>query len=116
MLRAEHRAAQEKRPKENLKVKARQLAQIQAHKRAADRAIRAKRRQVVGTIADHAGLLAWDDATLTQLFPLLATLQDVPDPVAVLESLLASPGSGDAGVGNGFAHALHGVAPLVPES
>ena len=42
----------------------------------------------VGTLADHAGLLIWDETTLAGLFQLLATLRETPDPVAVLEALV----------------------------
>jgi hypothetical protein len=91
MTREERIARRAQRLKEELDAKRRQLAQAEAQSRAAERATRAKRRQRVGTLADDAGLLTWDDTTLAALFQVLARLHDTPDPVAVLESLLADP-------------------------
>jgi hypothetical protein len=90
MTRAERAAKREQRLKEQLDATKRQLAQVEAQNRAAERARRAKRRQRVGTLAEEAGLLVWDETTLAGLFQILATLRDTPDPVAVLDSLLVS--------------------------
>jgi len=114
MTRQERLIRREERLKDELAAKARKLAQAQAQKRAADRAARTKRRITVGTMADAAGLFVWDDATLMGLFQTLALLHETPDPVAVLEGLLASPGHLDAVSVHGMAHApqaAHGVGP-----
>src|SRR5262249_48262947 len=89
MTRDERAAKRERRLKEELDAKRRQLARVEAQNRASERARQAKRRQKVGALADAAGLLAWDDTTLAGLFQILATLRAPPAPVAVLESLLA---------------------------
>jgi len=91
MTRAEKATLREQRLKATLAAKGRELAQVQAQNRAAERAKRARRRQQVGTLADAAGLLIWDDRTLADLFQVLATFRETPDPVAVLERLLADP-------------------------
>jgi hypothetical protein len=114
MTRDERAAKRERRLKEELDAKRRQLAQVEAQNRAAERATRAKRRQRVGTLADAAGLFVWEETTLVGLFQALATLHETPDPVAVLEGLLASPRSLDAVSVHGMApapHAPHGAAP-----
>jgi hypothetical protein len=114
MTRQERAARREQRLKEELATKARALAQAQAQKRAAERATRAKRRVIVGTMADAAGLFVWDDPTLRELFQLLALLHETPHPVAVLESLLSDVGSQPGRSVDGMAHApqaTHGVGP-----
>jgi hypothetical protein len=52
-------------------------------------ATRDRRRQRVGTLAEHAGLLLWDETTRAGLCQILAAFRETPDPVAVLERLLA---------------------------
>ena len=89
MTRDERAARRAQRLKEDIATKGQELAQVEAQQRADARAKRDRRRQRVGTPADAAGLLVWDDTTLTGLFQILATLRETPDPVAVLESLLA---------------------------
>jgi hypothetical protein len=89
MTRDERAARREQRLKDALAATRRERAKREAQQRAAERATRAKRRQRVGTLADAAGLLVWNDTTLAGLFQILATLRATPDPVAVLESLLA---------------------------
>src|SRR5438094_8653152 len=89
MTRDERAARRAQRLKEDIATKGQELAQVEAQQRADARAKRDRRRQRVGTLADHAGLLIWDDTTLAGLFQILATLRETPDPVAVLESLLA---------------------------
>jgi hypothetical protein len=64
------------------------LAQRQARLREVTRQATNKRRYQVGALADDAGLLAWSNADLAGLFTALATLKDVPNPVAVLEAIL----------------------------
>ena len=89
MTREERAAKHAQRLKEDIAAKGQELAQVEAQQRADARAKRDRRRQRVGTLADAAGLLVWNDTTLTGLFQILATLRETPDPVAVLESLLA---------------------------
>jgi len=111
MTRQERTARREQRLKEELATKARALAQVQAEKRAADRVARTKRRLVVGTLADDAGLFLWDDTTLAGLFQAVALLRETLDPVAVLASLLVSPACRAVGSGHGLAHPTDGAAP-----
>jgi hypothetical protein len=89
MTRNERAAKRAQRLKEDIVAKSQELAQVEAQQRADARAKRDRRRQRVGTLADHAGLLIWDETTLAGLFQILATLRETPDPVVVLESLLA---------------------------
>jgi len=89
MTRDERAAKRAQRLKDDIAAKGQELAQVEAQQRADARAKRDRRRQRVGTLADHAGLLIWDETTLAGLFQVLATLRETPDPVAVLESLLA---------------------------
>ena len=64
--------------------------QIQAAQRAEAKKQRERRRLAIGTMADQAGLFAWDDLVFAQLFTLMAErLVGVPDPVALLEALLS---------------------------
>jgi hypothetical protein len=110
MTRAERAALRAQRLKEELEAKSRQLAQIQAQQRA-ERAARNKRRYLVGTLAEQAGLLVWEDATLARLFTLLSPLTQMPHPEAVLEALLADPERPAREAVDGMAHAAHGVSP-----
>ena len=87
MTREERAAKRAQRLKEDIAAKGQELAQVEAQQRADARAKRDRRRQRVGTLADHAGLLIWDDTTLAGLFQILATLRETPDPVAVLERI-----------------------------
>jgi hypothetical protein len=89
MTRNERAAKRAQRLKEDIVAKSQELAQVEAQQRADARAKRDRRRQRVGTLADHAGLLIWDETTLAGLFQILATFRETPDPVVVLESLLA---------------------------
>jgi hypothetical protein len=47
-----------------------------------------RRRYAVGDLAERAGLFAWDNTVLGDLFTLLALLVETPNPVAVLDALL----------------------------
>src|SRR5262249_19079560 len=96
--------------KDDIAAKGQELAQVEAQQRADARAKRDRRRQRVGALADHAGLLIWDETTLAGLFQILATLRETPDPVAVLASLLTDPGPLDAGGGVGVARPGVGAA------
>jgi hypothetical protein len=111
MTRAERAAVRAQRLKEKLEAKRRELSQVEAQQRAAARAERNKRRFHVGLLADQAGLLVWDDATLARLFTLLGPLTQMPHPEAVLESLLADPDCPAREAVDGTAHAAHGVSP-----
>src|SRR5439155_22026607 len=89
MTRDERAARRAQRLKEDIAAKGKELAQVEAQQRADARAKRDRRRQRVGILAEAAGLLSWDETTLAGLFQILATFRETPDPVAVLESLLA---------------------------
>ena len=61
-------------------------------------------------MVQEAGLFPLSDATLLQLFAMLAPFVDAPDPVGTLEGLLcASCGQPGRSV-DGMAHAPHGVS------
>jgi len=106
MTRDERAARRAQRLKDDIAAKGQELAQVEAQQRADARAKRDRRRQRVGTLAEAAGLLIWDETTLAGLFQILATLRETPDPVAVLASLLTDPGPLDAGAVNGVAHPI----------
>src|SRR5215471_18027196 len=91
MTREERVALREQRLKDSLAKTRRERARIEAQHRAEERTQRARRRQRVGTLADEAGLLAWDDATLALLFQTLVGLRTTDQPLAVLEALLSDP-------------------------
>ena len=95
MTRAERAAQREQRLKDQLASASRQRAHLEAQERAAARTARARRHQRVGTLADAAGLFVWDDTTLVRLFALLSPLTQIPNPEAVLETLLADPQAED---------------------
>ena len=57
-------------------------------KRLEEKKARTRRRHAVGDLAERAGLFAWDNGTLAELFALLARLTPCPNPVAVLEGVL----------------------------
>jgi hypothetical protein len=97
MTRADRLAQTEARAKAKLEAERKRLAGIQGAQRAEHKKLRDKRRYQVGTVADEAGLLAWEDTTLAGLFALLATLREAPNPVALLEGLL-SDGGGSPGM------------------
>jgi hypothetical protein len=88
MTRTERAIQREARLKADLEKAKRERAQSEANDRARASAALDKRRYRVGALADEAGLFQWDNATLTGLFQVLARLQDLHDPVPVLEALL----------------------------
>lgn len=90
------------------------LTQLAAQERAVHREATRKRRTIVGKLVEDAGLFALDDATLGQLFTVLARVVATPDPVAVLDSLLWDVGGQPARAADGMAQPAAGVAPLVP--
>ncbi len=103
MTRAERAALREQRLKDQLAATRRQLAQVEAQNRAAERTARNKRRFQVGLLADQAGLFALDDAGLARLFAALSRL-------VTLEGLLCDA-EGQPGTSvDGMAHAAHGVS------
>ena len=61
-----------------------------------------KRRYHVGALAHEAGLFVWSNADLAGVFAVLARLQNVPHPVAVLEGLLGTENGGDVGSKDGY--------------
>jgi hypothetical protein len=69
-------------------------ALARAKERANDKEALEKRCVQVGRLAHEAGLLAWENGTIAQLFTLLAQLADRPDPVSVLGGLLGSGAHG----------------------
>src|SRR4029450_10884676 len=89
MTRDERAARRAQRLKDDIATKSQELAQVEAQQRADARAKRDRRRQRVGTLAEAAGLRIWDGPTLAGLCQILAPLRRPPDPLAVLESLLA---------------------------
>ena len=101
--RAERLAHAEKLAREQLERQRQRLAKVQAAQRQEERKDVHKRRQLVGELADQAGLFDLDDTVLAQLFAALSQLVDAPDPVALLEGLL-SDGGGTPG------RSLHGCA------
>jgi hypothetical protein len=88
MTRDERAAKRAERLTDDSATTSQALAQVEAQQRADARATRDQRRQRVGTLADAAGLLLWDETTLAGLFQILATFRETPDPVAVLEALV----------------------------
>jgi hypothetical protein len=98
MTRAERRAERERKLKAKLDADHKALAQLQANNRAQARAERDKRRYKVGAVVEEAGLFVWDDTTLSGIVQMLTKLLDCPDPIAVLESLIADQQGGVAAV------------------
>lgn len=92
MTRAEQLAQKEARAKTRLEKARKALTKVESEERAEDRKLRYRRRVAVGTLAEAAGLCVLDDATLTELFALLASLAEGPSPGAVLERLLGEEG------------------------
>jgi hypothetical protein len=90
MTRAERLAQTEARAQAKLDADHKRLAQVQAQRREEERKARNKRRFAVGAMADDAGLLALSDVDLVGLFALLTPLTQMPNLVAVLESLLCN--------------------------
>ncbi len=88
MTRAERLAEQARRTKDKLEEQRKKLARIEAAQRNTARTDNNKRRYHVGALVDEAGLFALDNTTLAGLFAALALLTQVPNPVAVLASLL----------------------------
>jgi hypothetical protein len=86
------------------------LDKVYAQQREQARKARTRRRYAVGALADDAGLLAWDDGILSALFAALATLADIPNPVAVLESVLTD----NEAAGAGARHTTNGTQQYAP--
>jgi len=91
MTPAEKAHARAQKLKERIAADQQALAQVQAQQRAQERRARDKRRYRVGALLDEAGLFVWDDGTLRGIVAVLATLKEVPHPVAVLEAMLCDP-------------------------
>ena len=111
MTRAERLAEQVRKATEKLAAQRQTVAQRKAVQKAALRQDVNRRRYRVGALADEAGLFVLDDATLAGLFALLGPLTQVPNPVAVLESLLGDPEGPALGAVHGMAEAGPRVSP-----
>ena len=109
--RAERLAKAERLARSQLEKQRDRLNRVKSAQREEERKALTKRRLLVGAMAEESGLFVLDDSTLAGLFSLLASLTSASDPVAVLESLLASPGSLDAESVDGMAQAADGVSP-----
>ena len=112
MTRAERLAIAEANAKRTLETSRMTYAQAQSKRRAEERKVRTRRQLRVGTLASKAGLFDWDDATLAVLFALLATLREVPDPVALLEALLCDSAGLALGADDGMAEAQPRVSAV----
>jgi hypothetical protein len=88
MTRAERLADQEARAQARLEEQRARLAQAKRARQQEDKRVRLQRYVLVGQMADDAGLLALSDADLAVLFQALTPLLTMPDPGAVLTSLL----------------------------
>ena len=84
----QHLADQEAARQQQLAATRKQIAQLQAQQREEERKARTRRQAHIGRLADQAGLLAWDDATLHAAFACLAQLLTAPNPVALLDVVL----------------------------
>jgi serine/threonine-protein kinase RIO1 len=89
MTRVEQAAKRAAKLQERAATAKRELATAQQQLREAERQDVHKRRYHVGGLAEHAGLFTWQDSDLDALFRVLARLAPCPDPVKVLEGLLA---------------------------
>ncbi len=114
MTRAERLDRAAARAKAQLEAQRKALAQIQAAQHDEERKALTKRRLLVGTLVEQAGLFALDDTTIAALFALLAPLVHVPDPVAVLDAVLSEVDGSPGTVVPGYALPAEGVAPAVP--
>ena len=112
MTRAERLDRAAARAKAQLEAQRKALAQIQAAQYAEEKKALSRRRQLVGTMADQAGLFALDDPTIAALFALLAPLVHVPDPVAVLDAMLSEVDGSPGTVVPGCAHRGGGVTAV----
>ena len=114
MTRAERLDKAAARAKAALETQRKALAQIQAAQHDEERKALTKRRLLVGTLVEQAGLFALSDTVLTGLFAALSGLVTTPDPVACLESLLTDVGDHPGTSVPGCVHRADGVAPAVP--
>jgi hypothetical protein len=115
MTRAERLVRTEEQARSKLEAQRKRLAHVQAQRVQQERKLRDKHRYRVGALADEVGLLALSDADLAGLFALLAPLTQVPNPVAVLEALLAAPGCLDTVSVDGTATPCGSVSALRAE-
>jgi hypothetical protein len=114
MTRAERLDRAAARAKAQLEAQRKALAQIQAAQHDEERKALTKRRLLVGTLVEQAGLFALSDTVLTGLFAALSHLVETPDPVALLDALLSDVGGPPGRSVPGCAHPTDGVAPTVP--
>jgi hypothetical protein len=88
MTRSERAAQQEARLRTQMDVLTKAMARMQAIQREEERKERDRRRYLVGTLFEEAGLMAWSDADLSAVCQALIPLLDTPNPGAVLDGLL----------------------------
>lgn len=88
MRRDERLAQAEARAKAQLDAHRARLAHVHVAQREEARKALARRQLLVGKLAHEAGLLAWDDVTLSGLFQVLARMGDAPNLVTLLEGLV----------------------------
>jgi hypothetical protein len=88
MTRSERAAKQEALLRTKRAALQKAMAHSQAIQRVEARKQRDKRRYLVGTLCDEAGLLTWSDADLAEVVQVLARLVAVPHPGAIIEGLL----------------------------
>jgi len=100
------------RAKAALETQRKALAQIQAAQHDEERKALTKRRLLVGTLVEQAGLFALSDTVLAGLFAALSRLVETPDPVAVLEGLLTDVGDHPGRSVPGCAHRGGGVTAV----
>jgi len=114
VTRTERLAKAEASAKEELARQRERLAKVQARQREDARKALTKRRLLVGQMVLDTPLASLDDQVLQGLVQVLATLVDVPDPVARLAGLLRNVGGPPGTSVPGCAHRGDGVAPTVP--
>jgi hypothetical protein len=111
--RLERLEAQKQRTKAKIAVAKEADARVDGAIRSEVRKERNARRYVVGALADEAGLFTWTNSDLVGLFVALARLADCPNPVAVLEGLLACLEPVGVVLEDGVAHPTDGAARSV---
>jgi hypothetical protein len=88
----------------------RALAALHSAQREEQRKVLSQRTYALGKLAIAAGLADVDDATLSGLFTLVARLCDTPNPVAILDALMADVGGMPGTAVPACGHRADGVA------
>ncbi len=101
MTRTERVVEQVRKAKEKLEAQRKALAQAEAAQREVARKDVNKRRYLVGALAHEAGLFRWSNPELAALFQVLARLEHVHNPGAVLEGLLGGDDGRKGAEGHG---------------